>query len=54
MGEIEFRSFPFPNLKIKNIKSNFKSERFNLSSKNLIIYPNLLAFIITKILMLRR
>ena len=41
MGEIEFRSFPFPNLKIKNIKSNLKSERLNLTSKNLIIYPSL-------------
>ena len=41
IGEIKFKSFPVPNLEIINIDGKFFSDKINLNSKKLIIYPKL-------------
>ena len=43
MGNIKFNSFPIPSLKIDNLTSNFFSNKTNLRTKMLTIYPKLLS-----------
>ena len=43
LGNINFNSFPAPNIKIKDLKSNFFLDDIDLKSDEIIIYPKLVS-----------